>query len=490
MIQTADDSSVLDPQRWGLPLEAVEDLAERLRRIWSRFRFCFRTATSDTSEYAYHYLRGLLTMETDRNYANIARRVIDPDGDGQGLQHFMSDSPWSAQDVFDKIQEEVSLRPELSGGMLTIDESGDKCAGDQKAGAGRQWIGRLGKVDMGQVGVVAGYYQAGRWVMVDAELFLPEDWFDDDHAELRERWHIPDHLFYKTKLELAWEMIKRAQENGLPFEVVGCDELYGRSKEFRAKLDGEGIKYMADVPKDTFVYLEKPVVGVPETPPDKKGQPFSHPRVLNDVDPVEVRDVARRSDTVFRTVEVRHTERGVLIQPCAARRVWTVTEEGQVREEWLFIHREPDGSLSYSLSNAAEDTPLEELALWHSWRYFAERINQDAKSEAGWDELEARKYRAWLHHTALTALASWFIAGTKQDWAKEHPRDPELVEELEVDMLPTLSVANVRELLRAVLPLKQLSPAEATRLVVKHLVNRSRSTSCRLKKQQAGRGPP
>jgi SRSO17 transposase len=490
MVQTADGSNVLDPQRWGLPLEAVEDLAERLWRIWSRFRFCFRIRTSDSSEHAYHYLHGILTMETDRNYANIARRVIDSEDDGQNLQHFMSDSPWSAQAVFDQIQAEICQRPDLDGGMLTLDESGDKCAGDQKAGAGRQWLGRLGKVDLGQVGVGTGYYKDGNWAMVDVRLFMLKDWFDDDHTELRERWHVPDALGYKTKLELGLEMIKRAQENGLPFRVVGCDSLYGRSKEFRADLDGENLIYMADVPVDTPVYLEKPIVGVPETPPHKKGPSFSRPRVLSVDEPVEVQDVAKRSDTVFQTIEVRHIERGVLIHPCAARWVWTITEEGKVREEWLFIRRESDGSLSYSLSNAAPDTPLKKLALWRSWRYFAERIFQDGKSEAGWDELEARKYRAWLHHTALTALALWFVAETKLDWAKAHPCDPELAEQLEVEVLPTLSVANVRELLRAVLPLKQLSPEKAACLVVKHLVNRSRSTSCRLKKQRAGRSPP
>jgi SRSO17 transposase len=492
MTQTSDTADVFDPQRWGLTIEAVEELAERLTRTWSRFRLCFKTKTADTSEYAYYYLRGILTMKTDRNYANIARRVIDPDDDGQGLQQFVSDSPWSAQAVFDQIQTEVSQRPELADGMLTVDESGDKCAGDQKAGAGRQWLGRFGKVDMGQVGVGAGYYKDGHWTMIDARLFMPQDWFDDDHAELRERWHVPDDLVYKTKPELALRMIKHAQENELPFKVVGCDDLYGRSKAFRAELAGEDILYMADVPVNTQVYLKKPVVGVPETPPDKKGPSFSCPQVLSDDEPVEVRDVAKRSDTNFQIIEVRHIERGVLIHPCAARRVWTITEDWEVREEWLFIRRESDGSLSYSLSNAAEETPLETLALWRSWRYFAERIFQDGKSEAGWDELEARKYRAWFHDAALTALALWFIAETKLDWTKEYPSDPELAEQLEIEKLPTLSVSNVRELLRAVLPLKQLSPEEAVRLVVKHLVNRSRSTSCRLNKQRQdhSRSPP
>lgn len=489
MFQGIDELDVFDPNRWGLPTEAVADLADRLRRVWSRFRGCFKTKTRDTSGYALVYLRGLLTMDSKRHFTNIARRVIDPDDDGQNLQQFMSDSPWSGQAVFDQIQAEICQRPELQGGMLTLDESGDKCAGPQKAGAARQYLGRLGKVDLGQVGVGLGYYKGDVWALVDAELYLPEIWFDGDHLKLRERWHVPEDCVFMTKLELGLHKIRRAKANGLPFEVVGCDSLYGRDAQFRADLDAEGLIYMADIPEDTQVYLEKPVVGIPETPPGKKGRPFSQLRVLNEVQPVEVRELVTHPDIVLQPVDVRHTERGLLTYECAARRVWTITEKRQVREEWLFIRRERDDTFSFSLSNASAETPLSQLALWRSQRYFAERIFQDAKSEAGWDELVARKYRAWIHHTALDALALWFIAETKLDWAQVYPRDPELIEQLEVEVLPALSMANVREMLCAVLPLKQLSPEQATRLVVKHLVNRSRSTSSRLKAQRRNRSP-
>jgi len=489
MFQGSDRPDVFDPKRWGLPTEAVVDLADRLGGVWSRFQDCFKTKTRDTSEYALVYLRGLLTMETKRHFTNIARRVIDPDDDGQNVQQFMSDSPWSGQEVFDQIQVEICQRSQLQGGMLTVDESGDKCAGKQKAGAARQYLGRLGKVDLGQVGVGLGYYKDSVWALVDAELYLPEIWFDDDHAKLRKRWHIPQDRVFMTKPELGLHKIRRAKANGLPFEVVGCDSVYGRDGQFRADLDAEELIYMVDIPEDSQVYLEKPVVGVPETPPGKKGRPFSQFQVLNEVKPVEVRGLVTHPDTVLQPVDVRHTERGLLSYECAARRVWTITEKRQVREEWLFIRQEPDDTFSFSLSNASAKTPLSQLALWRSQRYFAERIFQDAKSEAGWDELVARKYRAWIHHTALDALALWFIAETKLDWAQAYPRDPELIQQLEVEVLPALSMANVREMLRAVLPLKQLSPEQATRLVVKHLVNRSRSTSSRLRAQRRNRDP-
>lgn len=98
-IETTKRSEVSNPQRWGLANIAVEQLGEGLRTIWERFSSCFKTQTRDKSEYAWFYLRGILTMDTKRNYANIARRVIDPTDDGQNLQQFMSDSPWSGEKV-------------------------------------------------------------------------------------------------------------------------------------------------------------------------------------------------------------------------------------------------------------------------------------------------------------------------------------------------------------------------------------------------------
>jgi len=418
MDKEATAADVLDRQRWGLPKEAVADLAGRLRCI-----------------------------------LGIAEA-------GQHLQQFRSDSPWSGQMVFEQIQAEIQQCPELAGGMLTLDESGDECAGKQKAGAARQYLGRLGKVELGQVAVAAGYYQNGIWVMVGAELYLPELWFDQAHAELRKRWHSPAAHTFATQPQLGLQLIRQAKVNELDFAVVGMDSLYGRDGQLRADLNAEHFVYVADMPVDTPVYLVQPLVGVPETPPGKQGRPFALPQVLNEAPSVEVRTLVGHPDFALRPMAIRQTERGLLTYDCAACRVWTLTPAGAVREEWLFMRREADDTFSFSLSNAPADTPLTTLALWRCQRYFVERTFQDAKSEGGWDELVARKYRAWCHHTALDALALWFVAETKLDWARTYARDPELAQQLEVAVLPALSMANVRELLQAVLPLTQLSPDE------------------------------
>jgi SRSO17 transposase len=484
-----ETTNVYEPTRWGLPQEAIADLGDRLRRTWSRFRACFKTKTHDASEHAWTYLRGLVGMGTKRNYANIARRVNGPQDDGQNVQQFMSDSPWSAQAVIQQVQQEIKATPELSrGGILLLDESADEKAGPDSAGAGRQHNGRLGKIEMSQVGVFLAFYKEMVWTWVDGELFLPESWFTPAMAKARQRAGVPKERQFATKIKLGWRMIQRVQANGLPFEAVACDDLYGRSGWLRREMDVAHILYMAEVPESTQVYLTKPEFGVPPARPDGRGRQATRPKVLSPDKPVAVQQVVDLADTVFQRIRVRSTERGELDDPFAMRRVWTI-RDGALAEEWLVIRHEYVQRYTYALSNAPANASRECLAWLKCVRHFVERANQDAKSETGWAELQAQKYRAWEHHLAMTILATWFIAQTKHEWALTYRRDPELAQQLELDVLPALSVANVRELLQATMPLPQLSPEQATQLVVKHLVNRSRSTQSRLRAQRTARGP-
>src|SRR5882762_7758804 len=162
---------------------------------------------------------------------------------------------------------------------------------------------------------------------------------------------------------------------------------------------------------------------------------------------------------------VRDTERGRLAPDCAWQRIWTVVSCKRPRVEWLVMRREAQGDCSYTLLNAPEDAPHERLIGWSCRRYFAERTFEDAKTEIGWDEFQAQKYQAGEHHLALTAAALWFVAQTKLAWAQAYHRDPELARQLAVEILPALSTANVRELLKAVFPLPQLTLEQATELV-------------------------
>lgn len=469
---------MFDPRAWGLPKAAIKNLGQRLYDFWDRYSDSFQTATCDTSYYALDYLSAILRMKDERNFTKIG---LTTGCSPQNIHHFMSNSPWSAQDVLIDVRQEISQTPAFAtGSVLILDESADEKASDKTVGSSRQHNGRLGKVEMSQVGTFLAYANSGVWMWVDGELFIPQRWFAPAMERKRAKLGVPPDRKFMTKIELGWEMIERVKAEGLPFEMVCFDTLYGRSLWLRRQLDISGLIYSADVPCDTRLYLTCPQVAVPKAKEGSR-RGFSKPRVISDEKAVEVRQLAVRPQTVWRRVRVRATERGEINDEFSALRVWTTDGQQQPQEEWLIMRRDAEGKIYYALSNASSKTPLERLAWGKCQRQFVEHSNQEAKSEAGWDELRAQKYLAWEHHLALTILATWFVAQTKLEWREKYKRKEELKQELGIDELPALSTANIRELLRAVMPLPQLSVEGATKLVVDRLVNRARSRKSRMK---------
>ena len=462
--------------RWGLPLDEIEQLSQHLVFFFERFGSFFQNKTHGASEYGFHYLSGLLRMDANRNMAEIGRKTgVSP----QNMQHFMSNSPWSGPMLVTGIQDEIKQHAEFqSGAILALDESAEEKAGEHSAGASRQHNGRLGKVEMSQVGVFLSLVTPRVNTWIDGELYLAERWFKDAYAEWREQVGVPKDRTFQTKPELGWQMIQRAQANGVPFEAVVMDDLYGRNTVLRQRLHQAGIEYYGDIPANTLVYLDKPQVIHPLT---KRGKPSKRPRIVAKRR-VEVQSLLHDSSLERAVITLRPSERGMLRAEFARRRVWIVYDD-QPRQEWLLIRRD-EKRVTYVLSNASPDTPLKTMAWRKTHRYFIERSNQDAKSEFGWDEFQATKYRAWQHQLALTIMASWFIAETRLDWMTRYERDPALLAQYEVEVLPLLSVSNVRKLLRAAMPLPQLSPQEAADLVIEHLLNRTRSRKSRLRRQR------
>jgi len=381
-MQTADvhTCNLYSSTRWGLPAELVTDLGARLHRFWQRFRACFATRTRNSSLLAHDYLRAQLTIERGRNFTNIERRLSG--GDGQRLQHFMSNSPWSGAAVFEQIRREIVATPELDeGGTLILDECADEKAGDDSAGASRQYNGRMGQVDLCRVDTCLIYANLTRrlWTMVDGELFLARRWFSDAYRSRREQTGIPAEREFATKLDLGLRMIERCRASGIRFDVVACDSLYGRDQCFRSALHASGITYAAQIPASTLVYVAK-ATGA-RASMAARGEAAC-----------EVRELARSERTCWQRIALRYSERGLLSADFAFFRVRVGAEGRQTASttgaEWLIIRRvnEPR-RYSYTLINAPTETPPDCLAEWSTRRYFVERTFQDAKDELGWAEV-------------------------------------------------------------------------------------------------------
>src|ERR1700756_3700925 len=109
------------------------------------------------------YLAGLLAPR-DRNKTLTALAGAEPVEGAQHpavqrLQFFLSESRWDYERVNDRRLE--LLRADLAtaphdGGVLVIDDSGDRKDGSKTAHVGRQWLGRDGKTDHGGGTVTTG----------------------------------------------------------------------------------------------------------------------------------------------------------------------------------------------------------------------------------------------------------------------------------------------------------------------------------------------
>jgi hypothetical protein len=68
-------------------------------------------------------------------------------------------------------------------------------------------------------------------VPIDFALYMPKSWTDD--VARREKARVPEDLVFKTKPELALDLITRALEDRIPRDILLVDAAYGGSSDFR-----------------------------------------------------------------------------------------------------------------------------------------------------------------------------------------------------------------------------------------------------------------
>jgi SRSO17 transposase len=178
-----------------------------------------------------------------------------------------------------------------------------------------------------QVGVFLALVTPEVCTWIDGELYLPQAWFDESHDQQRKQAGVPGNLTFRTKPEIGWELIKRANERQIRFVAVTMDDLYGRNEALRQNLNKAGVEYYADVPDNTKVYLEKPHI---LHPPTKRGTPSAIAQVEGTA--YKVRKLRQKDDLEWQTLRLRTAERGYLQAKFAHLRVWVVYGK-EVRQE-------------------------------------------------------------------------------------------------------------------------------------------------------------
>jgi len=411
------------------------------------------------------YLKGLMSDQKRKSVEPIALQFArGPNGRAAtqnevvALQEFLTRSLWEASGVFQEIQavfseELVPTTAQWSIGTVgVIDESGFVKAGTESVGVARQWCGRLGKTANCQVGVFLTGVTPGGTAMLDAQLFLTEEWIADKAR--RKKTRVPPEVKSQSKPQIAAEMMRRAVATGhVHFDWITADELYGSSGEFLDALEEMHLRYVVEVKKNTVVWTVDPATLPGAFPGPKRRRKLGSYKYQQVQSVEEV--AAGLPPEAWQPLLLREGAKGPLVHEFAVVRVWAMRHYKPGPPIWLLLRRTTEKTdLKYYVSNAGKETRWQNMALAGAARWYVEEGLEDGKMHLGMADYEARSWSSWHHHMALVALAHLCVTLTKRDVKQDVP-------ELTLDM--------AIRVLRAAFARPALSEEEATDIIDYHI---------------------
>ncbi len=389
--------------------EDIGRFMEEFRGFHAQFADCF--SREEPRENFYQYMAGQMSQLERKSIEPIALNVES--AKVRAMQHFLSDIAWEEERILSRYHGMVSEDLGDSEGVLIFDESGFVKKGNESVGVSRQYCGNIGKVENCQVGVYAAYASRHGYAFLDSRLFIPEKWFGEDYAERRKKCRLPADRSFRTKPQLAVEMLERIVSEGvIPFRYLTADSIYGSSPEFLDAAETvPGVTYLVALPRDTLCWLQEPAT-LEKT--YRYGGEQRRKRILAEAEkkPVTFEKIARGTNDYFwyrRTVS--EGTKGPVTYEFMKKRV-VLSKDGQPdRTVWLIVRRSlgEGATYSYFISNAGRSVRLKTFVWLSGVRWAIEQCFEEAKSDLGMDHYEVRKFPGWRHHMLTCMLAHFFL---------------------------------------------------------------------------------
>lgn len=375
------------------------------------------------------------------------------------LQHFISESPWDPQELMDHVSKQVSFNmPNQKLVGLHIDESGNRKKGKLSIGVASQYCGNVGKIDNSQVAVFAALSQGDFASIVDSKLYLPKCWTSDKSR--LDRAKVPSgHRIFKTKQELALNIINHQISLGTKFDYIGGDAYYGADQKLTDAIDQMAIPFLMDVRENQHIFHDKPEIEVPERKSNRGRKPskLKADKVSQSVS--EYQKTLGQND--FKELKIRNTAKGKLKALYHFKTVYIWDGKSHHASKRLLLIRKSIKKrkieISYALGNVdlVQYTP-EAIAYMQAQRFFIEHTFKEAKSVLGMHQIQTRKWIAWYHQIALNMLLLLFILREKL---------------LNFKNLPLLSAWDIKQFMKVLIICEMNNPEKVFGLILKrHLI--------------------
>jgi hypothetical protein len=347
------------------------------------------------------YLEGLL-LPAERSKTLTALANAEPivgaqHAAVQSLHWFLSESTWDAAAVEARrvalLQADPATAPDEEG-VLVIDETGDRKWGRKTAHVGRQYLGSVGKVDSGVVTVSSLWADERVYWPLAVEPFTPKQHFAGGSSDPA----------YRTKPQIALELVTQAVAQGIRFRAVVADNFYGENEGFRSGLHRLGIGYVLAL-KPSHAWWA-PVGTINSVAEAARAAPWDGP------------DTPGAWQRVDRTFRDGHTETWWALEvqvgpygPEKPQRVVIATTDPATRPDlttWYLVTNLPVPDTARAAEATLPSADRAEVVRLYGLRNWVEQSYKQGKGALGWSAYQVRSDRAIRRHWALVGCAFSF----------------------------------------------------------------------------------
>jgi SRSO17 transposase len=364
-----------------------DDHQDLLDDLMAQVAPCF--ARRETRLTCKDMVHGLLSELEDRNCWTLAEAA------GHAcpyrMQHLLSRARCDEQRMLDTAAGWAVGR--LSAGqdgadvVLIVDETADEKSSDSCAGASHQYSGTVGGTAMCQVAVTLTWAAPAGHALIGRALYLPEGWAADE--ERRELAGVPGEIAFKTKPQLAGDLLQHAHDQGIRAGFVAGDEVYG-GRDLRKSIRARGTGYVLAVRSNYAVNLPS-------------GRCLSAKTASNLVKPA----MWQRMRTGSATKGAKDYDWAIIgILPDD-----TPDHQEDGGHAFLLLRRHRyTGTVSYYLCWSPGPVPLAKLISVAVARWKIEEDHQQSKQVSGLDSGQVTTWTSWHRWTAICLLAYIFLA--------------------------------------------------------------------------------